>query len=77
MGYPPAIVGDYLWCVSPVGLECRPVTPEVTGSSPVRTAIRKHTANSDFRLKVFTSNKDQQFESANSIASCDIQLYLN
>ena len=46
MGYPPAIAGDYLWCVSSVGLECRPVTPEVTGSSPVHTAyLREQTAN--------------------------------
>ena len=26
------------WCVSSVWLECLPVTQEVTGSSPVRTA---------------------------------------
>ena len=29
------------WCVSSAWLECLPVTQEVTGSSPVRTALRK------------------------------------
>ena len=31
------------WCVSSAWLECLPVTQEVTGSSPVRTALIKVT----------------------------------
>ena len=37
--FAPAIrKGHNAWCVSSAWLECLPVTQEVTGSSPVRTA---------------------------------------
>ena len=41
------------WCVSSAWLECLPVTQEVTGSSPVRTAKKERLSVSPFCVLSF------------------------
>ena len=70
--FAPAIrKGHNAWCVSSAWLECLPVTQEVTGSSPVRTAKEeKPSGFSSFCFSLFARKTAVSFSCLPPFLSC-------